>query len=58
MISSEFYVKNMDAYIMNGEIITLQSKAANVFNKDYTVLLKMATDILGKEESNHEEESD
>lgn len=58
VISNEFYVKNMDAFIMNGEIVTLQSKAANIFNKDYTVLLKIATDILGKEENAHEEESD
>lgn len=42
---------------MNGEIITLQKKAANVFNKDYTVMLKIATDLFGKEiEIDHEEE--
>ena len=49
VISEEFYVKNIDSYIMNGSIITLQPKAANVFNKDYTVLMKIATDMLGKE---------
>ncbi len=49
VVSEEFYVKNMDSYIMNGSIITLQPKAANVFNKDYTVLMKIATDMLGKE---------
>ena len=57
VISEEFYVKNIDSYVMNGEIITLQKKAANVFNKDYTVMLKIATDLFGKElEIEHEEE--
>ena len=57
VISEEFYVKNIDNYIMNGEIITLQKKAASVFNKDYTTLMKIATDLYGKEEEgSHEEE--
>ena len=56
VISEEFYVKNIDSYIMSGQIITLQPKAANVFNKDYTVLLKMATDILGKGREKDEKE--
>ena len=57
VISEEFYVKNIDNYIMNGEIITLQKKAASVFNKDYTTLMKIATDLYGKEEKeSHEEE--
>ena len=46
-LTSEFYVKNMDAYVMNGEIVTLQPKAANTFNKDYTTLVKIALDFLG-----------
>ena len=49
-ISSEFYMKNIDTYIMNGEIVTLQEKAANVFNKDYTAMMKMAIDLLGEKE--------
>lgn len=48
-LSSEFYLKNIDTYVMNGEIITLQPKAANIFNKDYTVLMKIGVDLLGKE---------
>ena len=55
VLSSEFYLKNIDSYIMNGEIVTLQPKAANVFNKDYTVLMKMAVEFLGKEESDNGE---
>ena len=46
-LTSEFYVKNMDAYVMNGEIVTLQPKAANTFNKDYTTLVKIALDFMG-----------
>ncbi len=56
IISEEFYIKNIDNYVMNGEIITLQNKAASIFNKDYTVMMKIATDILGKEDDEHEEE--
>ncbi len=57
VISEEFYVKNIDNYIMNGEIITLQKKAASIFNKDYTTLMKIAMDLYGKEEQeSHEEE--
>ncbi len=55
VLSSEFYLKNIDSYIMNGEIVTLQPKAANIFNKDYTVLMKMAVEFLGKEESDNGE---
>lgn len=51
-ISSEFYIKNIDQYIMNGEIITLQEKAPNIFNKDYTTMMKICVDLLGKEEKN------
>ncbi len=52
VISSEFYLKNIDSYIMNGKIVTLEPKAANIFNKDYTTLMKVAVDVLGKEEEN------
>ncbi len=45
-ISSEFYVKNIDQYIMNGQIITLHPKASSIFNKDFAVLTKVATDFV------------
>lgn len=48
-ISSAFYLKNIDSYIMNGKIVTLEKKAANVFNKDYTTLMKIAMDVLDEE---------
>ena len=47
-ISSEFYLKNIDTYIMNGAIVTLDSKAPSVFNKDYTTMLNMAVDLIGE----------
>lgn len=54
-LSSEFYLKNIDDYVMNGEIITLQPKMASTFAKDYSVLMTIAADIT-KEEEAHEEE--
>ncbi len=46
-ISSEFYLKNMDSYVMNGEIPMLQPKAPNIFNKDYTTMMNLAVNFLG-----------
>ena len=46
IISSEFYVKNIDQYIMNGKIVTLHPKASSVFSKDFAVLMKLATDFV------------
>lgn len=51
-LSNEFYLKNVDSYIMNGEIITLHPKAANTFNKDFTALMTIATDMLESGEEN------
>ncbi len=49
LLTNEFYLKNIDSYVMNGKIVTLEPKAANVFNKDYTTLMKIAVDMLGGE---------
>ena len=46
-ISSEFFLKNMDSYVMNGEIPMLQPKAPNIFNKDYTTMMNLAVSFLG-----------
>ena len=46
-ISSEFFLKNMDSYVMNGEIPMLQPKAHNIFNKDYTTMMNLAVSFLG-----------
>ena len=45
-LSCEFYLKNMDQYIMNGKIVTLQPKAPSVFSRDFKVLTLMATNLL------------
>lgn len=49
VLSSNFYIKNIDTFIMNGKIITLEAKAAQIFGKDYTTLMQIITDIYSKE---------
>ncbi len=49
VITKDFYLKNIDTFIMNGKIITLDSKAPLVFNKDYTTLMQIITDIYRKD---------
>lgn len=53
-LSSEFFLKNIDQYVMNGQIITLQPKASNIFNKDFSTLTKIATNFLKSEENKDE----
>jgi len=50
VLSANFYIKNIDTFVMNGEIITLDSKASSVFAKDYTTLMQMITDLYQEEE--------
>ena len=45
VISNKFYIKNIDGYIMNGDIITLNKKY--VGTKDYKVLDSIIEDALG-----------
>ena len=54
VLSKDFYIKNIDSFIMNGKIITLDKKVASVFAKDYTTLMGIATDIF-KEGELHED---
>ena len=49
VISKNFYLKNIDTIVMNGKIITLDSKAPNVFSKDYTTLMQLITDLYNEE---------
>ncbi len=49
ILTDNFYLKNIDNYIMNGKIITLEPKAAKIFAKDYTTLLKVASDFYASE---------
>lgn len=50
VLSASFYIKNIDTFIMNGKIITLEPKAAQVFGKDFTTLMQVITDIYSKGE--------
>ena len=45
IISNKFYIKNIDGYIMNGDIVTLNKKY--VGTKDYKVLDSIIEDALG-----------
>ena len=49
-LTASFYVKNMDSYIMNGEIVSLQKRMPTIFNKDYSTLMTIALDTLGSDE--------
>lgn len=50
VLSSDFYIKNIDSFVMNGKIVTLQDKVGTFFAKDYTTLMGLATDLYIKEE--------
>lgn len=44
-LSPNFFIKNIDDYIIEGKIITLQKRIENSFSKDYTTLVTIATDF-------------
>ncbi len=50
VISKDFYIKNIDNFVMDGKIITLEENAPVVFAKDYTTMMQLATDMYGVEE--------
>lgn len=54
VLTKDFYIKNIDTFIMNGKIITLDKRAATTFSKDYTTLMGICTDIY-KEGGKHED---
>ena len=51
VISEDFYIKNIDSIIMNGNIITLDSKVPTIFGKDYTTLMQLITDLYQEGEA-------
>lgn len=53
-LTSSFYIKNIDNYIMNGEIITLQKRMPTIFNKDYSSLMTIALDTIDDKEKKEE----
>ncbi len=56
-LTSNFYLKNIDSYLINGEIITLHKRMPSVFNKDYSTFMTIALDVLDEEkkESNNDQ---
>lgn len=56
-LTSSFYIKNIDEYIMNGKIITLQNRMPSTFSKDYQTLMNIALNIV-KEDVNIDEMGD
>lgn len=49
-LTSAFFIKNIDNYIMNGEIITLQKKMPTTFNKEYETFMSIALDTIQNKE--------
>lgn len=47
VLSNKFFIKNIDDYIMNGEIPTLDKKVIGSYTADCSTLMTIASDILG-----------
>lgn len=47
VLSKDFYIKNIDTFVMNGSIVMLDEKAPSVFSRDYTTLMQLITDLYG-----------
>lgn len=45
-ISSNYYIKNIDKYVMSGEILTLNKKINTFYPKDVANMKKMALDLI------------
>ena len=45
-ISNNFYIKNIDKYILNGEILTLNKNILRFHNNDINNMKKMAEDLI------------
>lgn len=50
-LSQDFFISDIDNYVMNGNIITLDKKIPNIFSKDYTSLMNIAIDLLEGEKN-------
>jgi len=46
VISENMFVKNIDTYVMNGQILTTISNMPTAFAKDYATLTTVITDVL------------
>ena len=47
-LSSNFFIKNIDEYIMNGQIVTLQKRFPSLFSKEYATFMTIASDVLSE----------
>ena len=47
-LSSEMYLKDIDKYLMDGEIVSLDDKFAEIMSEDYQSFIVMATDLLSE----------
>ena len=45
-LSREMFLKDIDVYLMNGKIITLDKKFPRIFTKDYSTYMTIAADVL------------
>lgn len=53
-LSSNFFIKNIDEYIMNGQIITLQKRMPSLFAKEYATFMTIAADLFKENGDNNE----
>lgn len=45
-LSEELYIKDIEKYIMDGKILTLERKFPDLYMRDYKSLVRIATDML------------
>lgn len=50
-LTNRFFIQNIDKYIMDSQILTLDKKIAKSYSKDYTVLMNIALDLIGGEDN-------
>lgn len=54
-ISQNMYLKDMENFVMNGKIMTLEPRAASTFSRDYNTLMTVALDLMGSEKNDEQE---
>ena len=54
-ISKSFYIKNINKYLLAGDILTLNSSINNIHQRDINNLKKLATNILNMEGQDSDE---
>ncbi len=51
-LSSSFFLKNIDSYVMDGKIISLDKKMPSTFSSDYKTFMQIALDTIDEEANN------